>query len=955
MRYDDDAGLVKAVLDGDKDAFVFLVDRYQGAVYAYCLNQVRSEEDAKDVTQEVLLKAYLKLAQLKTPHAFRSWLYTIASNECRMWHRKRQSCEVLEAEVEATTAHPDDLETQLTVKKEIDALPESQRLVVLMHYFSGFSLKEIGEFLGTLRTAIKARLFRARQRLGLRLKGTFEEYFDSSTKPNFCVAILDRISSLPQPFGADSPVSKAHRLAPLPVAAVMSVIFLGGLAGLFPSGTDSGAPKGGMSVSLIDADSGIETAQRDGRKKRINVPVKPAKTDEQTGVSDKTSTSAAQVIGGGRVDDIVVSPDGQLIAVRTPFGLELRRPDSNRLSTTIDTIGRIHSLAFSRDGRFLIWSGDDQLTVWDIEKQETAAVHSFDAPRRNQIKRFSGWLRMAVHPEMKEIAVVLPWHEQDFDEIMFIDPISGNLLRSVKRSYTQDDLKKRNSFNDAMQYSPDGKQLVILDKGTKYVEKTHRFFFLNPRDGEILNKFEVPATAPELTFAYSPNGQWFAFLRWAEQQIDAINTRDWQRKKTFKFTGGAIWQAPVTFSSDGRYLAYGSDVWDFQTGKTVHTNNVGRFSQFLDNTHLLTSDLASIEMWEIKQDELLQKAVIRPGTPFWNAYFLPEDDTILAIGESLSLSRMGTTGELFTRDNSLEDFYPRIVAISPVDSHVAVPSTVKKKREIRIWDAMKFEVIHRIPFPYKKPRVLAFSPDGKQLAIGDASHTTRLWNIATGKEARRFVNRDNIIDWLNSAFVRALAFSSDGKQLACGGTFDAIWLWDVETGKLSQKLVLPTDLPPLDSSGQPIENLKRLRPGTPQDGTYSVMFLKFNISGKRLFEALSSGHFVVFDLVSGMVVKTLVPGFMEKAPNFVYPISVALNPDTSLMAVGRTDYVIELIETLRWQSVAELKGHRGHIGSLDFSHDGTKLLSKSDDGTMRVWKVERGWLGKAWLKIEKPR
>ena len=244
MRYDDDAGLVKAVLDGDKDAFVFLVDRYQGAVYAYCLNQVRSEEDAKDVTQEVLLKAYLKLAQLKTPHAFRSWLYTIASNECRMWHRKRQSCEVLEAEVEATTAHPGDLETQLTVKKEIDALPESQRLVVLMHYFSGFSLKEIGEFLGTSRTAINARLFRARQRLGMRLKGTFEEYFDRSTKPNFCVAILDKITSLPEPSVADSPVSKAHRLAPLPVAAVMSVILLGGLAGLFPSGTDSGAPKG---------------------------------------------------------------------------------------------------------------------------------------------------------------------------------------------------------------------------------------------------------------------------------------------------------------------------------------------------------------------------------------------------------------------------------------------------------------------------------------------------------------------------------------------------------------------------------------------------------------------------------------------------------------------------------------------------------------------------------------
>ena len=118
------------------------------------------------------------------------------------------------------------------------------------------------------------------------------------------------------------------------------------------------------------------------------------------------------------------------------------------------------------------------------------------------------------------------------------------------------------------------------------------------------------------------------------------------------------------------------------------------------------------------------------------------------------------------------------------------------------------------------------------------------------------------------------------------------------------------------------------------------MFLKFDKNENRLFAGLASGHFVVFDLMSGMVVKTLLPGYLPKTPHFDYPISVALNPDTSLMAVGRTDHVIELIETLRWQSVAELEGHRGQISSLDFSYDGTKLLSKSHDGTMRVWKVE---------------
>ena len=953
MRYDDDAGLVKAVLDGDKDAFVFLVDRYQGAVYAYCLNQVPSEEDAKDVTQEVLLKAYLNLAQLKTPHAFRSWLYTIASNECRMWHRKHQSHEALETVAETTTiARGSDLETQLTVKEEIDALPESQRLVILMHYFSGFSLKEIGEFLGTSREAIKARLFRARQRLGLRLKGTFEDYFDSSTKPNFCIAILEKITSLPKPSVADSPVSKAHRLAPLPVAAVLSVVLFGGLAGLFPIGTDSGVSNGAINVSLIDADSGIEIAQAEVRKKRIDVPAERAKTDDQWAVGGKTGTSPAQVIGDGNVDDIVTSPDGKLFAVLTPFGLELHRPDSNQPPVTVDTTGHIHSPTFSRDGRFLVWNGGEQLKVWDIEKQETVATHSFDSRNDISKKGFTGWLRMALHPEMKEIAVVLPWRGQDFDEIIFIDPISGNLLRSVKRSYAQDNLRRRNTFIDAMKYNPDGKQLVILDKGAKYGGNSHRFFFLNPRDREILHKFEVRATVPEVTFAYSPRGQWFAFRSWIERRVDVINTTDWKRKKTFKVDGGRTGsRTPISFSTDGRYLAWEGTVWDFQTGKTVHTSNVGRFNRFLNDTHLLISDLASIEMWEIKQDELLQKAVIRPGTPSWIAYFLPEDDMILATGQSLSLLKAGT-GEPIKNGIFKEDFYPRIVAISPVSSHVAVPNSVMKKRKIRIWDAMKFEVIHRIPFSGKRPHVLAFSPDGKQLAIGDASYTTRLWNISTAREVHRFVNKEKTGNRGKPVLVRALAFSFDGKQLACGGTFDAIWLWDVETGKLSQKLVLSIDLPQLDGKGQPV---KRLKAGAPQDRPNSAMFLQFDKNENRLFAGLASGHFVVFDLMSGMVVKTLLPGYLPKTPHFDYPISVALNPDTSLMAVGRTDHVIEIIETLRWQSVAELEGHRGQISSLDFSYDGTKLLSKSDDGTMRVWKVERGWQGKAWLKIEELR
>ena len=999
MRYDDDAGLVKAVLDGDKDAFVFLVDRYQGAVYAYCLNQVSSEEDAKDITQEVLLKAYLNLGQLKRPYAFRSWLYTIASNECRMWHRKHQSHEPLEAAAEtATTAHRSDLETRLTVKKEIDALSESQQLVLRMHYFSGFTVKEIGEFLGVSREAIKVRLHRAREKLGLRLKGTFEEYFDSSAKPNFCVTILDKIASLSKPSAPSSTVPKAHRLAPLPLAAALSVMLLGGLAGLFQTGTDGGASQEAINVSLFNADSVIlKSAQADSPKKQIGVPIKWAEPGGQKGVSDKISVASVQVIGNGRIKDIATSPDGKRFAVLTPFGLELHRPDGNQAPITVDTVEDIQSPTFSRDSRFLIWHGRKQLKVWDIEKQKIVGAHSFrmkflfhigsefetDLDNRaisddlrdvfaehdlrlsdnisfpssvpthvdwifrdrdtlrvcgvrgegDKLSVYSspgtGWnfiLDTALHPEMKEVAVALP-----LDEIMVIDPISGDWLRSFEWD-------TQGPAVDGMEYSPDGKQLMIFKSGAKYGKNPHQFFFLNPQDGEILHKFDIPYDVPAVTaFAYSPDGRWFAFRTREERRVDVLDTTDWNVRKTFKGSGSAISNELITFSPDGRFLALGNTVWDFQTGKLVHVGESMSISQFLNDTHLLFSEGASVKMLNVTTMSLSQAATIRPGVSFgWDANFLHDDDTILSTDVSLSFFK-ASTGSIIESGIFLKDFYPRISAISPVSDHVAVPITNNK--EIKIWDATEREVIHQIPLGDKTPYTLAFSPDGKHLAVGEGAYTTSLWDIPTGSEVHRFVNQEKSVlrrlfqrTGRDREMVRALAFSPDGKQLACGGNFDAIRIWNVKTGKLSQKLVIPTHLPLLDAMGKPKADGRQQIPNLP-------MFLQFSKDGKRLFAGLASGNFVVFNIASGTVDKTLLPGYLPKTPEFDYPISVALNPDTSLLAVGRTDHVIELIETQTWQSVAELREHRDWIDSLDFSHDGTKLLSTSGDGTMRIWEL----------------
>jgi RNA polymerase sigma factor (sigma-70 family) len=93
----DDETLVNRCLEGDQPAFAFLVNKYKEVVHAYAYRKVGDYQQAEDITQEVFIKAYRKLAQLKWPHRFQSWLYAITSNECKMWlrmHSKEREQEV---------------------------------------------------------------------------------------------------------------------------------------------------------------------------------------------------------------------------------------------------------------------------------------------------------------------------------------------------------------------------------------------------------------------------------------------------------------------------------------------------------------------------------------------------------------------------------------------------------------------------------------------------------------------------------------------------------------------------------------------------------------------------------------------------------------------------------------------------------------------------------------------
>ena len=172
-----DVELIQCVLDGDDTAFSELVNKYYKSVHALAWRKVQDFHIAEDITQETFLKAYKSLSTLKEPQSFVSWLYVITTNHCNTYLGKKRLCtQSLEdtdnTELEKATyssyviaeKERDMVETQReVVKKLLAKLQESDRTIITLYYLGGMTYEEISKFLGVSVSAIKNRLYRARQ------------------------------------------------------------------------------------------------------------------------------------------------------------------------------------------------------------------------------------------------------------------------------------------------------------------------------------------------------------------------------------------------------------------------------------------------------------------------------------------------------------------------------------------------------------------------------------------------------------------------------------------------------------------------------------------------------------------------------------------------------------------------------------------------------------------------
>src|SRR5262245_11486238 len=155
----DDKTLVEAAKNGDRRAFSELIDRHKRRIYATAFQLVGNHGDADDVAQETFLRAFKALGEFDGRSSFFTWLYRICVNAglntLRGRDRRKQvyiEDYPLPPEVEADLGGDEKRrlearQTWLKVARAIDALPEEQKVVIVLGQMQGMSQKEIGEVL----------------------------------------------------------------------------------------------------------------------------------------------------------------------------------------------------------------------------------------------------------------------------------------------------------------------------------------------------------------------------------------------------------------------------------------------------------------------------------------------------------------------------------------------------------------------------------------------------------------------------------------------------------------------------------------------------------------------------------------------------------------------------------------------------------------------------------------
>jgi RNA polymerase sigma-70 factor, ECF subfamily len=172
---DTDAGIVMDIKAGNKMALARLVAKHKRMAYAMALGLVGNKDDAYDISQEAFLRVYQSAGTFDEKQPFLPWFYTIISNLCKTWLKRRTRREKPMLDVDDVSyllvdgSNPEaemiKTETISRLRRALMQLPFDDREIITLQHFRGMSYDEIAALLGIPRGTVMSRLYYARKKL----------------------------------------------------------------------------------------------------------------------------------------------------------------------------------------------------------------------------------------------------------------------------------------------------------------------------------------------------------------------------------------------------------------------------------------------------------------------------------------------------------------------------------------------------------------------------------------------------------------------------------------------------------------------------------------------------------------------------------------------------------------------------------------------------------------------